>query len=283
MSRTCTITSRASSEMSGSLPGKKPCEARTSATGQAHAAHLFGGGAGRGHRRRVLFRRRAGGLGVVAALDLPEVVEVVVGEVGRQVVHRQAPVREPEVEVGLGALEDHVQAPEGPREALLQGLRLLLSPRPSSPRAGLSTRGQPPSSRTRARTRSGYARAVFRATKAPMECPSKTASLQPEVVEDADHVGGVRFEAVAGLRFVRVAPAAQVDADEPARWPKVARRRVEGPVLGRDAVQADDGVGAFSGAAISRVLPRRGRVRSSRGSYPWAGIIREGVRRSGWW
>src|SRR3712207_7493660 len=46
----------------------------------------------RSYRRGVLFRRRAGGLGIVAALDLFEVVEVVVGEVGRQVVHGQAPV-----------------------------------------------------------------------------------------------------------------------------------------------------------------------------------------------
>src|SRR5919112_558979 len=44
---------------------------------------------------------------------------------------------------------------------------------------GLSTRGQPPSSRTRARTRSGNMRAVFRATKPPMECPARTALSRP--------------------------------------------------------------------------------------------------------
>src|SRR5215210_3604313 len=85
-----------------------------------HAAHLFGRGAGRRYRRAILFRRRAGGFGIVAAIDLPEIVEVVVREVGRQVFHRQAPIREPEIQVRLGALEGHVQAPEGPREALLQ-------------------------------------------------------------------------------------------------------------------------------------------------------------------
>jgi hypothetical protein len=69
------------------------------------------------------------------------------------------------------------------------------------------------------------------------------------VVEDADHVGRVRFEAVARLGFVRVSAAAQVNTDEATRRFQAACRCVEGSVLGRDAVQADYGVGTFPGAA----------------------------------
>src|SRR5919107_1510912 len=79
--------------------------------------------------------------------------------------------------------------------------------------------------------------------------PHEDGVLYAEVVEDANHVGGVRRQAVARLGFVGVATAAQVDADEPVSWPEVAGRRAEGPVLGRDAVQADEGVLALSSAA----------------------------------
>jgi hypothetical protein len=37
------------------------------------------------------------------------------------------------------------------------------------------------------------------------------------VVENADHVGRVRFEAVARLRLVRVSTPAQINANEAAR------------------------------------------------------------------
>ena len=73
--------------------------------------------------------------------------------------------------------------------------------------------------------------------------------LQIQVVEDADHVGRMRLEAVSRLGFVRVATAAQVNADESMRRSHVACRCVEGPVLGSDAVQADYGVRTFPGAA----------------------------------
>ena len=43
--------------------------------------------------------------------------------------------------------------------------------------------------------------------------------LQIQVVEDADHVGRMRLEAVSRLGFVRVATAAQVSADESMRGP----------------------------------------------------------------
>src|ERR671921_519798 len=69
------------------------------------------------------------------------------------------------------------------------------------------------------------------------------------MVEDADHVGRVRFEAVSRLGFVRVATAAQVDANHAARGFQVAGRCVESPVLGRDAVQADHGIWTSPGAA----------------------------------
>ena len=44
--------------------------------------------------------------------------------------------------------------------------------------------------------------------------------VEPEVVESADHVGGVRFEAVAGLRLVRVAPAGRSTPMSPRYCPR---------------------------------------------------------------
>jgi hypothetical protein len=76
-------------------------------------------------------------------------------------------------------------------------------------------------------------------------------ALETQVVEHADHVGRVRLEAVSRLGFVRVSTAAQVHAYEAARRAEVACRCVKGPVLGRDAVQADYGVWTFPGAAYS--------------------------------
>jgi hypothetical protein len=81
--------------------------------------------------------------------------------------------------------------------------------------------------------------------------PCQDGALQTEVVENANHVGRMRLEAVSRLGFVRVATAAQVNADEtPGRF-QVTCRCVEGPVLGSDAVQADYGVWTFPGAANS--------------------------------
>ena len=136
----------------------------------------------------------------------------------------------------------------------------------------LSTRGQPPSSRTRARTRSGNASAVFRATKPPMECPSRTASSQTEVVEDADHVGRRAPRGRSPTPGLSESPRPRRSTPtRPRDGSKVACRSVEGPVLGGDAVQADDGVRAFSRRARSRALPRRGRVLCFQTSSPWAG------------
>jgi hypothetical protein len=81
--------------------------------------------------------------------------------------------------------------------------------------------------------------------------PCQDGALKTEMVEDADHVGRVRLEAVSRLGFVRVATAAQVNTDEAARRFQVSCHCIESPVLGRDAVQADHGVGTFPGAAYS--------------------------------
>src|SRR5829696_1363255 len=213
-----------------------------------HTAHLFCGRAALCDRGAVLFRRRARSLGIIAALDLTEVVEVVICEVGWQILHLQVLVGEPEIEVGFRALENHVQAPEGSREALLQrgGLLFLffgqlfwraLHPGPAAVEQddGAHAVG----------VREGRLQGYEGAHRVSRE----DGALQTEVVQDADHVGRVRFEAVARLGFARVSAAAQVHAYETARRAEVACRGVEGPVLGRDAVQADHGVGAIPGAA----------------------------------
>ena len=62
--------------------------------------------------------------GVEYILSVPDISTS--AEVGRQVIHGQAPVGEPEIEVGFGAREDHIQAPEGPGKPLLYRFRLLL-------------------------------------------------------------------------------------------------------------------------------------------------------------
>jgi hypothetical protein len=114
--------------------------------------------------------------------------------------------------------------------------------------------------------------------------PCQDGTLQTEVVEDADHVGRMRFEAVSRRGFVRVATAAQVNADEAPRRLQVACRCVEGPVLGSDAVQADYGVWTFPGAAYSEfhlagyafVVPKsllHGRGLYAKASEGWVVVI----------
>ena len=72
--------------------------------------------------------------------------------------------------------------------------------------------------------------------------------FEAEVVEDPEDVRRVGFEAVAGVRLVGVTAAAEVHADEAANRTYVPRGGREGAVLGGDAVEADDGVWAVSGA-----------------------------------
>lgn len=72
--------------------------------------------------------------------------------------------------------------------------------------------------------------------------------FEAEVVEDPEDVPRVGFEAIAGVRLVGVTTAAEVHADEAANWTYVPRGGREGAVLGGDAVEADDGVEAVSGA-----------------------------------
>src|SRR5215213_2787779 len=100
MSSTPAIASRTLSEISGSLPGKKPCEARTSATGQVTP-------------------RISSAVGLVEDTE-GESSSAATREALGQVIHLQVLVGEPEIEVGFRAFEGHVQALEGPREALLQ-------------------------------------------------------------------------------------------------------------------------------------------------------------------
>jgi hypothetical protein len=63
----------------------------------------------------------------------------------------------------------------------------------------------------------------------------------------------VRFETVTRVGFVRVSTAAQVHADEAVRRTEVSCHGVERPVLGRDAVQADQGVRAFPSPAYGEL------------------------------
>ena len=83
----------------------------------------------------------------------------------------------------------------------------------------LSTRGQPPSSRTRARTRSGNCECGLHGDEG-----AHGVSQQDGISRGRGGRGrGPRRrralrQAVSRLGFVRVAAAAQVDADEPARW-----------------------------------------------------------------
>ena len=72
--------------------------------------------------------------------------------------------------------------------------------------------------------------------------------FEAEVVEDPEDVRRVGFEAVAGVRLVGVTAASEVHADEAANRTYVPRGGREGAVLGGDAVEADDGVWAVSGA-----------------------------------
>src|SRR5215217_3412699 len=179
----------------------------------SHTTHLFGRRAGGGYRRGVFFRRHARGFGVVAVLDFPKVIEIVICEIGRQILHPQVLVWEPEVEVGFRALEGHVQALEGPREALLKrgGFLFLFfghlcwraldtGPAAVEQYEGAHTLGEQEG------CLQGYEGAHG------VSC--QYSALKTEVVEDADHVGRVRFQAVARLGFVRVSATAQVNADE---------------------------------------------------------------------
>ena len=100
------------------------------------------------------------------------------------------------------------------------------------------------------------------------------------MIYHADHVGGVSLEAVAGVRLLRVAAAAQVHADEPARGTEEARRSVEGPVLGRDAVQQTTGSGPSPARPTARSTSPGTRSLFHK-LLSWAGIIREGVRGAG--
>src|SRR5918997_968466 len=247
-----------------------------------HAAHLFGCRAGGGHGRRVLFCCHARGFGPVAALDLPEIVEIVICEVLGKVFHREVLVGEPEIEVSFRAFEGHVQALEGPREALLQrgGLlslfgHLFCLALDAGPSAVEQDEGAHAVGEHEGRLQ-GY--------EAAHGVPCQDGALQTEVVEDADHVSRMRFEAVSRLGFVRVATAAQVNADEATRRSQVACRCVEGPVLGSDAVQADYGVWTFPGAAKSEfhlaryafVVPEtlyHGRELYAKASEGWVMVI----------
>src|SRR5215216_2756784 len=77
------------------------------------------------------------------------------------------------------------------------------------------------------------------------------------MVQDPDHIRGVRLEPVARLGFVRISPASQIQTDEGTRPFEVARQGVERAVLGGDAVQAEYGVRALSGAPDRQLdLPR---------------------------
>ena len=206
---------------------------------------LQGRGSG-GDGAGVLFGSNARRFGPVRALDLLEIVEVVVGEVEREVVERQAPVGEPEVKVGFRALEGHVEATEGPLEALLDGrsLPLLLLGHlfgidfDAGPAAVEEDDG---ANAVRVRE-SGH-----EGDEAAHGVAADHGVLQPEVVEDSDHVARVGLEPVTRFRFLRDSTAPQVDADEGTRRSQGPCQGAKGAVLGGDTVKADQRPGTIPG------------------------------------
>jgi len=103
-------------------------------------------------------------------------------------------------------------------------------------------RGQPPSSRTRVLTRSGYESAAWRAMKAPIEWPTRTPRSIPSSRGPGSRLARARPTRSSRREVSQSLPAPKIQCRYPVPVPQVPRRRVERSVLGRDAVQGQNGL-----------------------------------------
>src|SRR5919107_2680704 len=98
----------------GIVAREEPLRRPDERNGTPDASHFGSGRAREEARLRVLLRRFARSLGRVASVYPLEVVEVVVGEVRRQIFEGEVLLGEPVVEVLFRGFEYHVEAPKGP-------------------------------------------------------------------------------------------------------------------------------------------------------------------------